>query len=142
MIFGQCNSPPKCRRYFLIQNNTIFGFGPGPKSGLSLGISRELRKILRSERMYNPFSPNNNNKQGSIDFNTVNTTCPIGMYFWIHPQGWIQSVMVPKILNDTDTGTFWYYIFPMPVPRLFLISNFTDWFQDFFPAKRFLELPY
>ena len=142
MIFGQCNSPPKCRRYFLIQNNTIFGFGPGPKSGLSLGISRELRKILRSERMYNPFSPND--RQGSIDFNTVNTTCPIGMYFQIHPQGWIQSVMLPNILNDADTGTvlvlnfsdtgsesfFRYKILQILVPRLF------------FPPKRFLALPY
>ena len=37
MIFWQCNSPPKYRRYFLIQNNAMFGFGSGPKSGLSRG---------------------------------------------------------------------------------------------------------
>ena len=29
--------------------------------------------------------------QGSIDFNTVRTTRPTGMYFLIHPQGWIND---------------------------------------------------
>ena len=32
--------------------------------------------------MYNPFS---HHWQGSIDFNTVRTTRPTGMYFLIHP---------------------------------------------------------
>ena len=29
--------------------------------------------------------------QGSIDFNTVNTTCHVGMYFLIHPLVWING---------------------------------------------------
>ena len=29
--------------------------------------------------------------EGSIDYNTVNTNCPIWMYFLIHPWGWIND---------------------------------------------------
>ena len=49
---------------------------------ISRGTSWGLMEILRSEGMYNPFS---HHWQGSIDFNTVNTALPTGMYFLIHP---------------------------------------------------------
>ena len=29
--------------------------------------------------------------QGSVDFNTVNTNCPLGFFFLIHPQEWIND---------------------------------------------------
>ena len=38
-----------------------------------------------------------------------------------------QSVTVPKILNETDTDTFfWYQTFPIPIPVLFSVPNFSD----------------
>ena len=54
---------------------------PDPE-GKARGTSRGPREISRSEGMYNPFS---HHWQGSIDFNTVRTTRPTGMYFLIHP---------------------------------------------------------
>ena len=38
-----------------------------------------------------------------------------------------QCVTVPKIFNDTDTDTFFrYQIFPIPIPVLFPVPNFSD----------------
>ena len=47
-----------------------------------------FRVIRRLNNVYFAFS---HHWQGSIDFNTVRTTCPTGMYFLIHPQGWIND---------------------------------------------------
>ena len=39
----------------------------------------------------------------------------------------MQCVTVPKILNDTDTETFFrHQIFSIPIPVLFLVPNFSD----------------
>ena len=38
-----------------------------------------------------------------------------------------QCVTVPKMLNDTETNTFFrYQIFSIPIPVLFPVPNFTD----------------
>ena len=58
-----------------------------------------------------------------------------------------QCVTVPKMLNDTDTF-FRYQIFPIPIPALYSVPNFSDTgprlfsgtkfcryrFRDFFPV--------
>ena len=43
---------------------------------------------MNPETLYRPFS---HHWQGSIDFNTVCTTRLTGMYFLIHPWGWIND---------------------------------------------------
>ena len=65
-----------------------------------------------------------------------------------------QCVTVPKIMDDTDTDTFFrYQIFSIPIPVLFLVPNFSDtgsetfsdtkffWyrFRDFFPVPIFVH---
>ena len=46
----------------------------------------------------------------------------------------MQCVTVPKMLNDTDTDTFFrYQIFSIPIPVLFPVPNFFRYrFRDFF----------
>ena len=42
-----------------------------------------------------------------------------------------QSVTVPKILKNTDIDTFfWYQIFPILIPVLFSVPNFSDTGSD------------
>ena len=65
-----------------------------------------------------------------------------------------QCVTVPKMLNDTDTDTFFRYQifsipipilfsvpnFPIPVPRLFSDTKFYRYrFRDFFPVPFFSD---
>ena len=47
-----------------------------------------LTSTFTPSGIYKPFS---HHYQGSIDFNTVNTTCSTGIYFLIHPPGWIND---------------------------------------------------
>ena len=51
-------------------------------------IGLDIPEVRGKSGGCNPFSPHS---QGSIDFNTANTDCPVGMYFLIHPQGWIND---------------------------------------------------
>ena len=53
----------------------------------------------------------------------------------------IQCVTVPKMLNDTDTDTFFrYQIFSIPIPVLFSDTKFYRYrFRDFFPIPNFTD---
>ena len=67
-----------------------------------------------------------------------------------------QCVAVPKMLDDTATDTFSgtiyfryryryffrYQIFPIPVPKLFLIPNFTDTGSETFFRYQFFPIPF
>ena len=46
--------------------------------------------------------------QGSIDFNTANTTCPAGMYFLIHPLVWINDERM--VVHCLESGCIGLYI--------------------------------
>ena len=67
-----CTSPPTLRFSSALE----MSLGLRPRD-----ISRASGNLL-VVGMYNPFS---HHWQGSIDFNTVRTTHPTGMYFLIHP---------------------------------------------------------
>ena len=59
---------------------------------------------MSPEGQYNSFS---HHWQGSIDFNTVNTTRPTGMYFLIHPYGWINDErMAVHCLKSGSIGLY------------------------------------
>ena len=51
-----------------------------------------------------------------------------------------QCVTVPKILNDTDTDTFFrYQIFSIPIPVLFSVPNFSDTGSETFSVSNFFR---
>jgi len=52
-----------------------------------------------------------------------------------------QCVTVPKMLNDTDTNTFFQYqIISIPIPILFSVPNFSDTGSEtFFPIPNFSD---
>ena len=53
-----------------------------------------------------------------------------------------QCVTVPKMLNDTDTDTFFrYQIFSIPIPVLFPVPNFSDTGSETFFRYQILPIP-
>ena len=53
-----------------------------------------------------------------------------------------QSLTVPKILNDTDTDTFFrYQIFTIPIPVLFTVPKFSDTGSETFFRYQILPIP-
>ena len=54
----------------------------------------------------------------------------------------LQCVTVPKMLNDTDTDTFFrYQIFSIPIPVLFPVPNFSDTGSETFFRYQIFPIP-
>ena len=59
--------------------------------------------------------------QGSIDFNTVNTTHPTGMYFLIYPLGWINDERMA--VHCLESGCIGLYI-PSDLGKYFCLRGY------------------
>ena len=58
--------------------------------------------------------------QGSINFNTAKTNCPIGMYFLTHPQGADQCIDA-KMRKWPQVGMYCYYLHTIATTDILLL---------------------
>ena len=95
------------------------------ESNRSISLLFYLPLVVFKEDRYVAFS---HHKQGSIDFNTANTTWPAGVYFLIHPLVWINDERMA--VHCLELGCIGLYIPPLGSVRIHSFLSLNEVLQN------------